>query len=485
MTPPPVSPSPADTRRLAALRAGTILVLLLGSALLAIWLWSRFCRFPTQGWNDMRLAPTIALAQGWPVYPTANDGTITTWMYGPLPLLVMWPATWAKSAAEALLIAAGLNQALTLVPLALACCLWPAPAGGGPPGIARFVAFVACLVVWPELHYSVIFSDNLAIACGLIGGLVLVRARGPSGYWLAAVLAAAAVGCKQIAVGIPLAQVIWCGLTGGWSRALRHAGRCAVAGAILAAGAIGIFGGRGLWFTLVGVPGGLSWAPNLGVRLWTVAPVLVLMAVVPAVAMLCFRSFFRDPARLLPALTWACTLPLGVAGLLKVGGWTNSIHSFVLWLPPVLTCALVSLRAGQRCWLTLLGVALLSMAGVTARLVREPELHLAPQLAVYHEAAKLAARYPRGIWFPTHPLVTLFSDRRYYHDEDGMYARLMSRKPISPEHLASQLPSELRIIALCNTWSTWGIARRMTPEPSREEVTEQWTLRSSLAAAPP
>ena len=83
--------SESDRPALPAVRLATMLALIVAGVLLAVWLWSRICRFPSIPWNDMRLAPTIALSQGWPVYPTATDGTIGTWMYGPLPLLFFWP----------------------------------------------------------------------------------------------------------------------------------------------------------------------------------------------------------------------------------------------------------------------------------------------------------------------------------------------------------------------------------------------------------
>ena len=58
------------------------------------WLWVSWCSFPQELWNDVRLAPAAAFVRGLPVYPTAGAGTINTWAYGPLPLLLLGPATW-------------------------------------------------------------------------------------------------------------------------------------------------------------------------------------------------------------------------------------------------------------------------------------------------------------------------------------------------------------------------------------------------------
>lgn len=483
-TTPVRTPSASEAPALPALRVAGRVALLAAAALLALWLWTRICRFPSIPWNDMRLAPTVALAQGWPVYPTADSGTINTWMYGPLPVLFMWPAAWAANAADALMIAAWMNAALTLVPLALVCFLWPAAGGGPGAWTGRAAALLLSFALWPELHYSVLFSDNLAVACGLLGNLILVRTRTPATLWAAAAIGTAAVACKQIALGIPLAQVVWLGLIAGRAAALQHALRCVVAGAATGLAAIGLFGWTGLWFTLVQIPGSFGWAPDVTQRLGMVVPELLIQIALPAAVMAVLRRRFRESALLLPAIVWVCTLPLGLAGLLKLGGWTNSIHSFVLWLPPVLATLLVtpgSARAGAT---TLLGAALIAAAVACGRLWHEPRLALRPQVDDYWQAGQLAAQHRGAVWFPVHPLVTLYSDRRYYHDEDGLYVRLKAGKTPVPDHAASQLPPAMRMMAFRNDWSDWGIARRMLPPGAGALTVGNWTLRGGVGDGP-
>lgn len=484
MLPPDrTAPAPEGPAQ-GAMRSAARIALLAAAALLALWLWTRFCRFPSIPWNDMRLAPTIALAQGWPIYPLAESGTINTWMYGPLPVLLFWPASWASSAADALMIAAGMNAALTLVPLALVCFLWPVGGNGPHVRLGRFAALLGSFALWPELHYSVLFSDNLAVACGLIGNLILVRSRAPVALWAAAAIGTAAVACKQIALGIPLAQVVWLGVTAGRTEALRHAVRCVVAGGAIGGAAIAVFGWAGLWFTLVRIPGSFGWAPDLAQRLGMVWSALAIQVAVPAIVMLLLRRRFTAPALRLAAITWLCTLPLGLAGLLKLGGWTNSIHSFVLWLPPVLATLLAAPPAERHRWPALLGAGLLAAGIACGRLWHEPRLDLRPRIDDYRQAERIAAQYRGAVWFPVHPLVTLYSDRRYYHDEDGMYVRIKAGKTPSPAHAASQLPPAMRMMAFRNDWSDWGIARRMLPAQAGELTVGNWTLRGGVGGQP-
>jgi hypothetical protein len=469
----------ADVSTPPLLRLLTRLALGMAVLLLAVWLWSRICRFPSIPWNDIRLAPSIALTQGWPVYPTANSGTITTWMYGPLPVLYLTPASWADTAAGALQIAAWLTLALTLVPLALVCFLWPARDPGGDTPANRLAALLGCVAVWPALHYSTIFSDNLAIACGLLANLVLVRARNPGAFWLAAFVATAAMGCKQICLGIPVAQIVWLALVAGRTAALRHMGRCFVCGIVIGGALISGFGWEGLWFTLVKIPAGLGLVPDFAQRLLAVAPTMAIHLGVPLLTMLVARRLFTGPG-LLPAVAWLCTLPLGFAGMLSLGGWTNSIHSFVLWLPPVMVGVLTAPLPGRLRGVPSLVTALAAVALATGRLTKETDLPLRPMIDDYRLAQQIAERHAEAVWFPLHPLVTLYSDRRYYHDEDGLYVRQLSRHHVSPEHAISQLPPRLQMMAFHSAWNDWGIARKMLPPQLHETMVGPWILRSGL-----
>lgn len=466
------------------MKLATALAIVVVGILLGIWFWSRACQFPWIVWNDMRLAPAVAFAQGWPVYSTADHGVINTWIYGPLPLFFYSPAALAPTAAGALVVAGVLNLTLTVVPIALVCFGWPGNGANDDPHWRRIAAFLLCLALWTERHYAVLFADNLAIACGLIANLALVRAPGPRGRWLAALLAASALACKQIAVGIPLAQVLWIGITADWKEGLRHAGRCATAGAVLSAAAIGLFGWPGLRFTLLELPGNFPWEFDLTDKFHQVAPELLWQIVVPVLAIAVFRRQFRQPALLLPALAWACTLPFGLAAVFKIGGWLNSLHSVLLWLPPVVTALLTTPSPRLRLSAPL-AATVAALAVMCGRTWLTPHLPLQPMTSGYREAARLAARLPQQIWFPFHPLVTLYSDHRYYHDEDGFHIRRVARKPITPSAAAGSLPPAMHLMAFHNEWNDRGFARSMMPANAHRIPDGDWTLLSAVDTSVP
>src|SRR5689334_17432974 len=99
---------PAGTGR-RDLRMVAGLITIMAVIALGIDLWDALCQFPVIPWNDMRLAPAVAMARGIRVFGTADAGVVNTWMYGPLPLLWYAPAAWGGSPGAALIIAGVLN----------------------------------------------------------------------------------------------------------------------------------------------------------------------------------------------------------------------------------------------------------------------------------------------------------------------------------------------------------------------------------------
>jgi hypothetical protein len=362
------------------------------------------------------------------------------------------------------------------VPLALTCLLWPAADRDADTKFARLLALVVSLALWPERNYAIHYADNLAVACGLLGNLLLVRGASSRALWGAAALAAAAVACKQTAAGIALAQVVWLALTAGVPAGLRQIGRCAVAGAGIALLSIAVFGRAGLWFVLVELPAHFRWAPDPLERLGSVAGELALQVGLPLVVMLGARAVFRRREWLLPAAAWAGALPLGISALLKYGGRMNSVYAFTLWLPAIATLALTTAWPAPRRRSVAFAAATLAALVVCARIADAPRFFLRPQIDGYREAAQIAAQWRGQVWFPFHPLVTLYSEQRYYHDEDGLYVRRMTHKAVTPEHAASQLPPVFRAVAYHNGWTDFAIGRNFLPPDARTWPIGEWTV---------
>jgi hypothetical protein len=468
----------------SAASLGSTGLLLLAGGGVAAWLWVCWCVFPVSVWNDVRLAPAFALARGLPVYPGEASGAVGTWIYGPLPLLLSWPATWAASAAHALMIAGAINLLMTVAAIATVCAAWPVPVEANVTRSDRLLAMALAIALWPRASLQYLQADNVTVALGLIGNLLLVRSRASAWRWGAAVCAVAGLACKQTSIGVPVAQIIWLGVTAGRTEALRHLGRCLATGLAFTV-AIGVgMGWNETALNLFTLPSHLPWTNAVVRRFVDLAPVLSIHLVLPALVMLtCRRATWRRASvLLLPSLAWVCALPSGLAALLKIGGTINSLQSLAYWLPPALVVALGAARRRRwQAWVSP-GVALACLGICAGRLAGVHSWR--PLTEHYRQAEFLARSFPHQIWFPWNPLVTVYSEDRLYHAEDGLYVRFLAGHALTLAHARADLPPQMCVIALPRGGADWGIALSFLPPNARRAEFGLWTLYSWSAEVP-
>jgi hypothetical protein len=474
--PPAAEPTVTSGPAPARLRPSPALIIAMAAAVL--WLWICWCLFPNRGWNDVRLAPIFGLRLGLPLYAGAA-GPLSTWMYGPLPLWLLWPATWAGDAGQALLIAGGINLGIVLGAVGLTCAFWPVPEAAPPGAMTRLMAVALTIVILPGSMWQFLQADNSAVAFGLVANLALVLSRPGTGRWGAALLAMAGLLCKQTSLGVPLAQLIWLGAGEGRGAVRDHALRLLACGAAL--GGLLLLGqdARAAWFNLVLTPGALPWTSEPWGRLWDMAPWLAIHLGAAAALWLWLRREKFQRGLSLPTLAWWCAWLPGLPSLLKTGGAINNLQSFPLWLPAamVVTGVAVEKKLGApKARALAAAVVVLVFAGRIARL---PAVPWQPSLQLYREAADLARARPGQIWFPWHPLVTVFSERKLYHVEDGMYVRALSGRPITYGEAWQHLPPRMSVIALPKTSKdNWGVALSLRPKNARQDDVGLWTLYS-------
>ncbi len=428
----------------------------------------------------MRLAPSFALAHGLPVYPGETTGAVSTWIYGPLPVLLWWPATWASSAAHAVLAAGAINLAISVAAIGAVCAAWPAPAGRPLLRTDRLLAAALAVALWPRATFQFLQADNVAEALGLVGLLLLVRVPSRCGRWSAAALAVASLACKQTSIGVPAAQIVWLGLTAGWKEAGRHTGRCLLGGLLVAGLAVTAFGWEPLRLNLLAVPARLPWVPQPRHRFLEHLPELCIHLVVPIALMAGFwrRLLARDSMLLLPSLAWLLSMPAGLAALFKIGGNLNSLQGFGYWLPPALLLGLAMARAQPRARALAAAAAFAGMAICSVRVWRIPSVSFRPLVEHYQQADFLARSFPREIWFPWNPLVTIYSENRFYHVEDGLCMRFLAGHALTLDHARQHLPANMCVIALPRGGTDWGLALRLAPPDAQVDPFGLWTLHS-------
>jgi hypothetical protein len=444
-----------------------------------LWLWMCLCIFPLHTWNDVRLEPSFLLAHGMPVYPTQTQGAVTTWIYGPLPVILLWPATLANNAASALLAAGAINLFFTAGMIAIVCAAWPAALSWSE----RLLAGAACVTLWPAPSFQYIQADNYAVACGLLANLLLMRARnaapGALRSWLAALGVAGAVMCKQTAVGLVLAQCVWLAWKFGPRVAFIHALRAGTVLAALIAGMLAWFGPVGVWFNLINIPAHLPHTTEVLRRITDPWMLLVAHIVIPAIFLLWAgkRIWRADAPLLLPALTWLCALPAGIAGFMTLGGTLNSLQSLHYLLPPLALAGLEKVRASN--WNPQRMAVLLSLLVLTVlgtRIALAPIRPLHPITTQLQQADTFARQLKGRIWFPWSPLITWYSEGRFYHAEDGMYVRFVTGSPLTYAHAHANLPPDWTVTALFGNDLDWGIALSLQPPNALSVKEGSWIL---------
>lgn len=435
--------------------------------LLAAWLWRSFCLFPAEAWNEVRLAPALQVWHGSP-YAGLQSGPTTTWIYGPLPLLLMSPLLLARTATAAMQIGAAFNLVLIVTPLLATAWFWPAPCGRT---VRMAIAFTAS-ALWPGAAYRYFTADTAALACGLVSLLLLVRSRNPATSFAAAAACAAALLGKQTLVGLAAAELIWLGWTGNLAAAGRYAIRIAVvtlAGYALAAWAWGF---DAVAFSLFDLPARQPWTNDWIGRVRMFWPDLLLQIALPA-AVLAWgrRPIIRDSQWRLLALVWLFSVPLDLAAYFKHGGGANSLHAGLLVAPAALVAAYP--LVGKR-WR--LGALTLAAVAVGAQLTLIAPGVWTPRLDLLRQADAIARARPGQVYFPWHPLVSFYAEGRIDEVEDGLFIRARAGLPVQRNR--AHLPPHLHQIAFVRGETHWSIAGQLAPAEAWIEMHGPWDLLS-------
>ncbi len=448
-------------------------------AVLGLRFWTSYCFFPFVEWNNVRLAPTFMLFFGSTPYPGLNCGPLTTWIYGPVPLLINLPAILASDTIGALLVAGTINLLLAIIPTILVIATIVIPETK-TSRLDRAWAILLCLAVWPSTSLQYIQSDNAAIAFGLVSNLLILRTSRShqSPLVFAGVCAALAVWSKQTSLGIIPAQLLWLALTTGRATAFRYAGVCIFCGLTLGAVFVAWFGFDALWLNMVRIPGRLPFAEDLLARTHDFQLHILGYVLLPATGLIVARRavWRRDSPWLLPALAWVCLLPTALISIYRIGGATNSLNGFLYLLPLGALAVAVKLRhltpRASTAWM-----AALTLAILTQQLAHSPLLPLRPMTKPLIEAEALSRAFPGQVYFPWHPLVTYFCEHRFDHAEDGLTTHGEAEIELSPETIRRYLPPHWSITAIPG-WREREQARYKKYQPPTAElrITGKWSL---------
>lgn len=436
----------------AATASWVPLVTLLTAAGALLYLWFGWCVFPLSDWNEIRLAPAFALRHGYPLYPSAEGGPLSTWIYGPVGVIVNLPATWAASPIAAIQVSGAINLLLLGGPLAWFVLRSPALEAAGI--WAQLAALAVGVLLTAPTALVFYAGDHAAIACGLLSCWCLTRSPSPpstANVAQAAGWCVLAIAAKQTSVFLPVAHVIFlAGDPRARGAAVRYVAFLAALGGVAGLLLIGSFGARELWLNLVEIPARLPWG-DMPAKLAHRYPSLLAYVVAP----LAFLAFHWRHLRIQPtdtvesrfcrctSLAFLALLPIGLMSFFKIGGDMNVLHSWPYFLPGLLLFALPRFFRDARTlrWLPVPLLAALALRG--PEFAQTPP---SPLTAHLEHAGRIAGEGRGTTWFPNNPLVGFYTNGTLHHVEDGIATRHLAGLALRQESFRAHLPAPLNTV---------------------------------------
>ncbi len=451
---------------------------------LALTAWSTFRLLPASDWSACRLAASVRLAWGFPLYTPAHGAVMNDWMYGPVAALAYTPAALASDPQSALFIAAALNGLYYFLPgVLLFAPLLLRPS----TRLMAALGFIFCL----GAHFAPVGTwhgagqlhvDCVTVCLGALSCLAITRGRHLT---VAAVLCVLAIGAKQTDAPLALAQLSFLAWTDGRRGALAYLLRLALVGAVVAAIFCVWFGASTLWHDAVAMPSRFP----LELRRLPYESVQILLVTfwMWPVVWLVRKTFPRTP---LPAgedasgwllvLAGLFLLPAGLLAALKAGGTENSIHSFAYGM---LGATFVGLRLllapGPRAALAARAALLAGIFVVLAidleRVITFEHFSFPDPGGRHREAFDFARAHPGQAYFPWDTLATLMAEHRDDPFDQGVADWRTAGDAPEAAAIRKALPATLAFVVYYERDQAHEMLR-VFPDFSRLHVSGQWLV---------
>jgi hypothetical protein len=450
-------------------------------------IWKAWCEFPMYSWNEVRVAPAFALRYGINPYPPLGGGPLSTWIYGPVGILINLPATFAPSAKDALEAAGLINAIIVISPLAIV--FLTSRELRARSGIACWLAIAAGVLFTPISTLTFQVADGSAIAFGILSCWCLARSSSVSTSEAAAgaALCTLAIWAKQSEVFLIAAHVLFLDGSAGRRTTFQYLAFLALwSGLALAVGA-SVFGFSNLWLNTVIIPTRIPWADDIPVRLSMHGATLMAQIALPALAIIALRRARRWPGRdaesgrffRCAVLAFAAMIPIGIASLLKFGGNRNVLHAWAYLLPAALLAWLIHDRFMPARGYRVFGVIVIGVVLHGSDFISMPQ-H--PQTDAYTHAAQLTTTFPRASWFPNNPLITFYADHNLWHTQDGIVTRDLAGIGLRKSDFRRHIPTELRMV-IYPAGVIFPAALQLLPEFRYRKAESYWEIYSSMPFA--
>lgn len=430
---------------------------------MANWLEALFASVTNWRWNDVRLARSIGLWRGYPLYPGRDSqAPIIGTMHGPVAHLLYGGIGFLKDPTRCLLAACALSSVLYFGSI-----LW-LQLRGTPKlaGTYGFLAAAALLIASPGARYGAltVHVDAAALCCSVLAAGLLLTGAPLRDRTLAAsaIFAMLAVASKQTMAPVAFALPCFVLVADGKRAFARYLAVQAAAAVVIFAAMLALFRpARDLLFNTFTlairqprtasiasrIVGGMSHARNELAA--AAAPLLFLIAV-----------FAFAPGRLREKIGQNCwvvflwmaalQLPIELRASSTDGGGVNHLGVVTLFAALAATCGLIQFwKSDSRPELAL--AARMLLVGIILVGIADPFEVARDFSRVRSNATQTAYDYqlqhPGRAYFPANPLAGLLATGKLTHFDDALLDRELAGFPIAPDQLAAGLPASFQVVA--------------------------------------
>jgi hypothetical protein len=445
-------------------------------------------------WTSFRLAPSFALARGYPLYSLPDQPPWVTVGYGPFYPLAYLPCIFAKDPVTAVSAATVLAYVYILFPVGLLCALFcrrvvTSPNGAKVSWVPIFLFFGLLAISLPSLAYitTKVHVDAPTLGLFLMGCYFALRAEEVSQRLsgrltaLAGVSAGLSASCKfTLLVGVlTLALFVLWSL--GWKRAIRFA-LSAVLTLSMVYGWIIVRDGFPAVALNFRVFGGVPWVviDHAGLQVMstrTSEKILILLGVILAclkdygalilatLALIWLTTFQGATNKSPPAsrLVWLflftalMVMPASAASLAKLGGDVNSLAIFTL--PLILAAIFAFWAALHRA--NLIGrfaeCAVLTGTILWVGLSLEENLkRLNFGRSLMEESFATVRAHPLKCYFPYDPLAHLLAGDQFRPNMDVIWTYAIAGFPVDRAAFGSSMPEGVKYVIFPSRMQNWG-----------------------------
>lgn len=407
-------------------------------------------------WSAPRLAASLGMLHGYPLYSPTETGVINGWIYGPVSALLWLPAGFASTPAGALRAAVAIDFAVLFTPLWFVAHREARNVSfSWQPAACATIAAAIFALFHPTLDYMAteLCSDTPAVAFATISCICLTSRRQPAGAVWAAAMIALAVWSKLLVLPVVAAQVVFVAVTSGWRPAVRHALAATLWIAVLGVAFVAAWGFEPIAFNMWQVPfrhllasGSLDYLREFGRFFLYTSPlwIVILIARLGSGARQPLRS---DDCAALLVIVALFSLPGCIVATLKVGGDANSLHPVYYALAAAVAVVPGLISKHRSVGIAVPALITIAMVPIGVDACGKISLYFQGGRLDRNELAfEMARTAPGRYYFPFDPLANLMAEGRMFHVEDGVYSRCLADLPPSQHQIDSGLPPESRII---------------------------------------